>query len=660
MKKTNIGIIAHVDAGKTSLTERLLFESGVLEKVGKVDEGSTLTDSLELEKRRGITIKASAVSFEWNEHKFNLIDTPGHTDFIAEVERSLGVLDGVILVISAVEGMQAQTKILLAAVEKMRLPTLIFINKIDRLGANTNVVVQQLKKRSNRPVLELSQVKQSRNSSVQVEPLDYNRERCSEILGALDEVFLHDFVEDVFVSDDQIRSEILNLCGEGHCLPVVHGSAITGAGISHLLDILTLYFPYSEGNPDAKVSGTVFKILRETSGEKIACVRLYEGKIRKKTLISLQRSLSDGKVEQRYGKLQKIEIYRNGDTVEVSEAGPGELVKCWGLEEIQIGDIVGIKTSYISRCNLAEPYLEAGVEANNPQERHKLFEKLWLMAEEDPLIQLKQNESGICLKLFGEVQKQVIQTTLLEQYGLEVAFTESRMICVERPNGIGSAIEYAGSSGNPFCATVGLKIELNGNIPGIQYELDVEPGVLPTTFHRAIEETVYKVLEQGLFGWQVDSAKVTLIKTGYSSSDTTAGDFRKLVPLVLMQAYKQAGATVLEQISKFHCEALNSSLGILMGRLRYYRAVILECSPLLKDSTEVEEDSEWLIIGRMPTVFVQTIQKELYKLSNGEGVLYASADGFEPVKTKPFPERPRTDFNPLNRHEYLLRQSGAY
>lgn len=247
MTTINIGIVAHVDAGKTSLTERILYETHVIDEIGRVDKGTTQTDSLDLEKRRGITIKASVVSFFVNTLKINLIDTPGHPDFLAEVERSFNVLDGAILLISAVEGIQAQTKILLSALLKLRIPTIIFINKIDRSGAQSDELIKRIKEKLTEHIIPLYRTEHigTKHASVAQNHL-YDPtflQACIEQLSLNDEQLLAAYVEGETITEGQLRTALVQQVGQAKLSPLFFGSAITGAGVRELLTDLASYFP---------------------------------------------------------------------------------------------------------------------------------------------------------------------------------------------------------------------------------------------------------------------------------------------------------------------------------------------------------------------------------------------------------------------------------
>jgi ribosomal protection tetracycline resistance protein len=275
----NIGIVAHVDAGKTSLTERLLFTVGVIDEMGSVDAGSTQTDSMALERQRGITIKSAVVSFVIDDVTVNLIDTPGHPDFIAEVERVLGVLDGAVLVISAVEGVQAQTRVLMRALQRLHIPTLLFINKIDRGGAQYERLLQSISEKLAPAVIPMGSTSGLGTRSALYTPYgaadaDFTA-RLVDLLADHNDALLAAYVNDeTTVSYCQLRGELTAQTKQALVHPVFFGSAITGAGVDSLIaGIKALLHPEgtrAEGDEDGVVSGIVFKIERGSAGEKIA------------------------------------------------------------------------------------------------------------------------------------------------------------------------------------------------------------------------------------------------------------------------------------------------------------------------------------------------------------------------------------------------------
>jgi ribosomal protection tetracycline resistance protein len=293
VRTLNLGILAHVDAGKTTLTERLLHAAGVIDELGSVDDGSTQTDSLALERKRGITIKSAVVSFTIGDVAVNLIDTPGHPDFIAEVERVLSVLDGAVLVVSAVEGVQAQTRVLMRALQRLRVPTLIFVNKIDRRGARYERVLHGIAEKLTRAIVPMGSAAGLGTRGASFAPFGaadarFTRELV-ELLADHDDAFLAAYVDDeTRLSYARLRAGLATQAGRARVHPVFFGSARTGAGVDALTAGIAELLPAAEGDAESPASGTVFKIERGPAGEKIAYVRMRSGAVRTRDRLPLR------------------------------------------------------------------------------------------------------------------------------------------------------------------------------------------------------------------------------------------------------------------------------------------------------------------------------------------------------------------------------------
>src|SRR5918992_3202945 len=271
MRTLNLGILAHVDAGKTTLTERLLHAAGVIDEIGRVDDGNTKTDSLALERQRGITIKAAVVSFVVEDVTVNLIDTPGHPDFIAEVERVLSVLDGAVLVVSAVEGVQAQTRVLMRALQRLRIPTLLFVNKVDRVGADCGRVLSDISERLTSATVAMAAVEGEGTRAAVVTPhTDADagfRSRLVDVLAEHDDSLLAAYVDDEDgISSARLRGALATQTQRARVHPAFFGSALTGAGVDSLTAGLAELLPPAAGGADGPASGLVFKIERGPGG----------------------------------------------------------------------------------------------------------------------------------------------------------------------------------------------------------------------------------------------------------------------------------------------------------------------------------------------------------------------------------------------------------
>ncbi|MFD5341734.1 GTP-binding protein [Streptomyces hawaiiensis] len=649
MHMLNLGILAHVDAGKTSLTERLLHSAGVIDEIGSVDDGNTRTDTLALERQRGITIKSAVVSFPLDGVTVNLIDTPGHPDFIAEVERVLGVLDGVVLVISAVEGVQAQTRVLMRTLQRLRIPTLLFVNKIDRGGARHEAVLREISARLTPAIVPMGTATGLGTRAARFTP-------CPGPAGALDVLTGHDdallsaYVENT-VTDAALHGSLVAQTREALVHPVYFGSAATGAGVAALLSGIETLLPAADGYADGPVSATVFKVGRGPAGEKVAYARMFSGTLRTRDRVPFGADGAEGRITG-------ISVFDHGTDTRADSVEAGRIARLTGLGDIRIGDAIGEPRKAYEHF-FAPPTLETVVVPGPDAHRGTLHLALTQLAEQDPLIGLRRDErrQETSVSLYGEVQKEVIQATLADEYGLDVTFRETTPLCVERPVGTGQAVEFIKKDPNPFLATVGLRVDPAPVGSGVGFRLEVELGAMPYAFFKAVEDTVRETLDQGLHGWQVTDCVVTMTHSGYwprqshahqgfdKSMSSTGADFRGVAPLVLIEALRRAGTRVHEPMHRFRIEAPADTLGALLPVLAGLAAV---------PETTGNRDDLCVLEGTVPAARVHALGQRLPGLTRGEGELESFFAHYAPVTHGTVPERPRTDHNPLNRKEYLL------
>lgn len=653
----NLGIVAHVDAGKTSLTEQLLHFAGVVDEVGSVDAGSTQTDTSDLERARGITIKSAVVSFVLGDTTVNLIDTPGHSDFIAEVERVLAVLDGAVLVVSAVEGVQAQTRVLMRALHRLAIPTLIFVNKIDRAGAQDEDLVAALADR-----LDVHPIVMGRPAGLGTAGASFTVfapddaefvARLGDALSRHDDRLLEEIVlDDSEVGYARLHTSLATTTARALVNPVYFGSAITGVGVAEIADGIRTLLPDRPGDPEAPASGEIFKIERSPSGEKIAFVSMVAGTVRVRDRLPV----GDGGES----KVTAVSVFTRGRRDRRAILSAGEIGLLWGLDTARVGDLVGTPPpGERPGRQFAPPVLETVVVPTDESARGALHTALSQLAEQDPLIGMRSNDARreIQVSLYGEVQKEVIAATLSGEYGIEVTFRETTVLCVERPAGSGAAHELIGADDNPFLATVGLRVEPNEPGSGCCFGLEIELGSMPSAFFTAVWETVEETLEQGLYGWPVRDCVVIMTHSGYyarqshsgatfdKSMSSTARDFRLLTPLVLMRALARAGTQLLEPLHRFHLELPPDTVAAVLPVLARLHGV-----PEVPEHT----DSRTVVQGSIPAAHLYEFQQLLPGLTRGEATLEASFDRYEPARGAP-PHRKRTDHNPLDRDAYLLR-----
>ncbi len=663
MQSLNLGIVAHVDAGKTTLTERLLFAAGAIAHAGSVDAGTTQTDSLELERERGITIRSAVASFAVGDLAVNLVDTPGHPDFIAEVERVLGVLDGAVLVVSAVEGVQPQTPLLFRALQRLDVPTVIFVNKIDRAGADPEAVVAAMARRLAPSVVPMGIVTRAGQPDATFDPSgagdEAHRTALIEALAEHDEAILDAYVgDDRALTAPRLDELLAEQTRKGLVHPVYFGSAARGMGIEALIGGVDRLVSGSSGDSEAPVSGRVFKIERTSSGERVAYVRLFAGTLRPR-----QRVRVGG---EEGAKPTSIKVFAPAGAPRRDTLLPGEMAAVRGLGTVRVGDAIGEpRPGSEATARFPRPALEAVVFPRRPEASGALRAALAQLAEQDPLIDVRQDElrHEIAVSLYGEVQKEVIQATLEREYGIAADFRETTVVCIERPGRVGEAEEVIRArthtnitgrssplSTNPFLATLALRIAPGPPGSGVVFDAEVEPRLVPLylfrtteTFLAQMQAYVREALAEGLAGWQVTDCRVTMTDCGYSSPATSAADFRRLTQLVLATALERAGTWVCEPLAELTLEmpavtapAVLAVLGRLGGRVtgQFSGGGLTRAAAVL------------------PVARVRTLQHQLPGLSMGEGILEQRFGGYQPIGENP-PRRQRTTPSPLDREAWL-------
>ncbi len=642
----NLGILAHVDAGKTTLTERLLYDSGVIDQLGAVDAGTTLTDSLALERRRGITIKSAVASFPIDDVAVSLIDTPGHPDFIAEVDRVLNVLDGVVLVISAVEGVQPQTRILMRSLQRLEIPALLFVNKIDRSGARPEGVLQDISRRLRVIAFPMGSVAGAGTHSATFTASGPDDVRfvaaLTELLAEHNDRLLARYLRnEASVPYGQLRTELATQTRRGQIYPVFFGSAMTGAGIGQLMAGIAELLPADDTDPAGPVSGSVFKIERGSNAEKIAYVRMFSGAVHIRDRIQLGPDRDD--------KVTRVAVYERGEAVQRPTVSAGQIAKLWGLADARIGDRIGDAAAKDAGNQFPPPTLESAVVPCDPRDGNRLRVALGQLAEQDPLINLRQDDERqeIYVSLYGAVQKEVIQATLADDFGVEALFRETTMICVERPAGSGSALEVLQSDEHPYSATIGLRIEPGPAGSGVRFQLDFDARLVPLYIYKtaghfisAMTQYVLGTLQRGHYGWQVTDCLVTMDECGYYVGDglgkrvlptsrTTAADFRKLTPLVLTEALRRAGTVVCRPMTRVRIELPANRMGDVLSAVARFGGV--------PETPQLEAEVS-VLTALVASAEVRHLQELLPGLTGGEGVLDASFGGYEPIRGK-FPVR---------------------
>ncbi len=616
MKKIkNIGILAHVDAGKTTLTERLLYNCGAILKLGKVDDGTTTTDSMELEKKRGITIKSTTTSFYYKDCKINILDTPGHMDFIAEVERSFFVLDGAILVISAKEGIQSQTRVIFHMLKKLNIPTILFVNKLDRLGVDLNQLYDEIKELLTDDIAIMQKATLENN----IEIKDIEENELYDIILNKDDDLLEKYISDVNIDNDEYINSLIKQVHNCKIFPLFHGVSSLGIGIDQLLNGILKYLPCFKFNENDLFSGYIYKITRDEKLLKECYMKVLSGNIKVRECVKINND------PEKQIKIKNLHSVENGKVYPKDEIAAGDVAVLYNTPELKIGDILGDYGFNPPNINFNKAMLKTSVTPANKEDRPKLINALMDFSEEDPFLHLNISNSleEMTIDIFGKVQIEIVKDLLFERYGLNVSFGPLKTIYKERPNKISEGIIHMGDFPNPYYGSIGLKIEPLPLGSGLIFNSEVSLGYLSPSFQNAVKESVINACKQGLYGWEVTDLKVTFYHGVYSSPVSTPSDFRHLTPYVLDQALRKCGTELLEPFLDFEIEvpAIYSSKAIF--DIGQKRGII--------DKMNFNDDVVFLN-GKVPADTSMDYGNEIISYTEGKGVFYSKFSGYDIYK----------------------------
>ncbi|HFI0629271.1 TPA: tetracycline resistance ribosomal protection mosaic protein Tet(O/W/32/O), partial [Streptococcus suis] len=542
-----------------------------------------------------------------------IIDTPGHMDFLAEVYRSLAVLDGAILVISAKDGVQAQTRILFHALRKMNIPTVIFINKIDQAGVDLQSVVQSVRDKLSADII----IKQTVSLSPEIVLEENTDIEAWDAVIENNDKLLEKYIAGEPISREKLVREEQRRVQDASLFPVYYGSAKKGLGIQPLMDAVTgLFQPIGEQG-SAALCGSVFKVEYTDCGQRRVYLRLYSGTLRLRDTVALA-----GREKL---KITEMRIPSKGEIVRTDTAYPGEIV-ILADDTLKLNDILGNEKllPHKTRIDNPMPLLRTTVEPQKPEQREALLNALAEIADTDPLLHFDIDTvtHEIMLSFLGKVQLEVICSLLEEKYHVGVAMKEPSVIYLERPLRKAEYTIHIEVPPNPFWASVGLSIEPLPIGSGVQYESRVSLGYLNQSFQNAVMEGVLYGCEQGLYGWKVTDCKICFEYGLYYSPVSTPADFRLLSPIVLEQALKKAGTELLEPYLHFEIYAPQEYLS------RAYHDAPRYCADIV--STQIKND-EVILKGEIPARCIQEYRNDLTNFTNGQGVCLTELKGYQPA-----------------------------
>ena len=673
-KIRNIGIIAHIDAGKTTTTERILYYTGKSYKIGDIDEGNTQMDWMEQERERGITIVSAATTTFWKDYRINIIDTPGHVDFTAEVERSLRVLDGGITVLDAEEGVQSQSETVWRQADKYKVPRICFVNKMDKLGADFLHTVQTIEDRLGaNPAIMVLPIGAENTYEGNVDLLtrkairwggdelgakfdvtddipedmkaqvEEHRQKLVEKIAETDDALLEKFFAGEEISVDELKRALRAAVIAYKLVPIYAGTSLRNKGVQPLLDAVIDYLPSPvdlgevKGTnpkteteetrklvPEEKLCGLAFKIQIDPHVGKISYFRVYSGKIEAGSYIY---NATKG-ITERVGR---ILLMHANNREEIKEAYAGEIVALVGLKDTVTGDTLCDEKAPIvlEQITFPEPVISLAIEPQSKADQEKLGLALKRLTEEDPTFQVKTNHetNQTIISGIGELQLEIMVDRMKREFGVsanvgapQVAYKETIGKLAE---GEGKYIRQSGGRGQ--YGHCWLRIEPKPRGEGFEFVNAIKGGAIPAEFVISIQKGVKETLENGvLLGYPIVDVKVTVYDGSYHDVDSSDMAFKIAASMAFQAASKKADMQLLEPVMKVEVTTPSEFMGDIIGDLSSKRAQIMG----------TEERSRATIVNAMvPLAELSGYATQLRSMSQGRASYYMEPSHYEEVPT---------------------------
>jgi elongation factor G len=619
----NIGIMAHIDAGKTTATERILFYTGITHRIGEVHEGTATMDYMEQEQERGITITSAATTCTWNNIRINIIDTPGHVDFTAEVERSLRVLDGAVALFDSVSGVQPQTETVWRQGDKYRVPRICFVNKMDKNGADFELVMESIRKRLGaravaiqipigaeanfKGVIDLMEMKaivwhdETMGAKYSVEAIPENlqkkaeafRMQLVEMVAETDDEILVQFLDGEMPTSAQLKAGLRKATLELKLFPVLCGSAFKNKGVQTLLDAVVDYLPSPldippiEGlNPDdltevfirhsddsEPFSALGFKLINDPFG-KLGFIRVYSGQLRTGDTVLNPRT---GKTE-RVGRLVKMHANKREDITEIMA---GDICACVGMKELKTGDTLCSPSSPIALSAITFPdtVISVAIEPKTKADQEKMGVALSKLADEDPTFKVKTDEDSgqTIISGMGELHLEILVDRMKREHKVEANVGEPKVAFREtirkEAEAEGKYIRQTGGSGNyGHC-----KIRIRPSEPGKGYEFinDIKGGTIPKEFIKPIDQGIREALDGGILaGFPVVDVTVSLYDGSYHDVDSNEMAYKIAGSMAFKEAAKKASPVLLEPVMAVEVTVPEDFVGTIIGDINSRRGRI--------------------------------------------------------------------------------------
>lgn len=635
MEYCTIGIFAHANAGKTTVTENILYRTGIIDNIGRVDLGTTITDNMLVERKRGITIRSSYVTFNVKNLTVQLLDTPGHVDFSAEVVRAMSVLDAAIFVISGVEGIEAQTVNIWNMLKQMNIPTIFFVNKLDRIGASYDRTVESLKTIFTAKLVNLQNILLD-GSNIAIERK--NSEEILEQMAEFDDVcFNIYFDENRDINMDWINNRIKSLYKSRDIFCVLGGSALSEIGIDELLECIVDFLPHFEKCNDDPFAGVVYMI-KQNNGLKEAFVKVIRGTIENRMSILFN---------DKNQKVRTLTCINGNKKVPCDLAYSGQLVIITGIDCYAgewIGETEGIECFPIS----VSPMFTAVLSIEDEEKKNYLWNAIRELNEEDPVLdaRLDNNTQNIQIDLMGRLQGETIVQMLSERYQIEANLSEPSIIYKETP-----IKEGIGKAGYTKTSNVALKIEPLPRGSGIVYQSLLASDYLFTKYQKQVERLVNKYSDIGLYGWKITDCRISLIGGKCDNVGSEPHDYSIAAPIAFARALQAAGTKLLEPIVSYTVtcpiEYYPDVLGRLMGLRKGYNEII------------EKDDGNYEILGTAFLSEIEVFVNLLREITGGKGTANYIHIGYDDALLNSYIKRPILEANPHNEAKFVLQLSGV-
>ena len=640
----NITIAAHVDSGKTTITEEILALSGAVRSRGRVDHGTAHTDTLQIEKARGISVKSAHASFVWKDTKFNLIDTPGHTDFSSEVDRTLSVSDGLILALSSVEGIQAHTESIFNSAKRLSLPTIIFINKIDRSLSDFSKVLEDLKYTFDGKFVPLNLPVNEGSPDFGIEKPSFLRDNLCDELSLFHDSLAEKLLEGEEPTREEILASLIISVRKREIFPVLCGSALASLGIEELLDAALALLPFSDEVKSDEDLAVVFGIEHDKTLGRIAHIRTYG-----KALFSRETLVyRDGERESE--KISQIRTFVGTKSIDATSVGKGDIAAVCGLSSSRLYDMFGEGAGSLF-SSIANPYLSVKVISDGKATAPELLSAFRELEAENPLLSVKwENEKReLLISITGKLQTEVLALTVKERYGFDISFSEPSVIYKETPSKSAYGFE-AYTMPKPCWAVVRLLVEPLQTGSGVVFDMgNVPHNKLFYKYQEHIRRSFYESLEQGIMGWEVTDIKTTLVDGEHHTIHTHPLDFFVATPMAFMNALASSGTTLLEPMLSVRITLPSEYLGRVMSDIVSMRGEF-EPAVTRKDISVIE--------CLLPVSESMEYPLAITKMTSGKAVYSPKFAGYRPLHGVRI-ETARRGINPLDRAKWILHKRGA-